>query len=824
MSEIPNDHIQDNPKTLDKINNSSESFTNSLENIEDKLNIDKDDLKVSDDVRAAYLKINSLSRAGPDNSKLEGDYSKIMDKYSELSSRSYESQQEYLEATKQLLLDLSTLELSSGEKLSDKSIDGGLFEAAIALKEGIIKAGETIYEELKGYFEMIGMVGDLPEIIEKIVGSLSFDTLTDIYKALVDMGGDTIRDFSLILKNSTGMGKAVELSHFVPSVGIPLLFDSVGPGKFFKILKIDKFIPEKALKAMGDIKDKGADALGKTFHKAEKADLNPAEKIGDKVDDLKEGLQDVVEDGTETIKEEALETATDTIKDTATDTATDATNEVKNTLGEQVTNSGYDSETIRNNFSIKDNETRKIAAVDTLTQKYGEQFKGFTKEQLDGIIEAHEIGKELFTDYLQKHGLESVDQLSDTQLKEIFNSKEGRIALRQKMKKLKEAGVDMKYSDDLIRAGVTGGETAGETANLGIRIMSEEALKDLQGKARNIIGNVTKLPEIGQRIKSRSLSENDIKILDDLLGLAKSGHLSKEHVNKTVIEVIEKAKLGETHPAMEMIFNDFNSGKIKLNKLENIKSGDISKIAGFGTIDDLYKSIDNTLGDINLSEKLDQIDGFINIDANEIGIVSQTMKEILKLDFDTLLNNGVNMNSIKPIQFLQRYGGLSNPEVNYKVGVIVKRVANGAEISAEDVKYLKDNLRGIIQDDKLINISKGNLEKAKLVAKKELASNKIHIPDEEVSKFGAYSTIQEIEGGLMSLQSYGNNGLRNLVSDSNKSILKQLIELKDNLWDKVSDVNGLKKELHNNPRRNSLLRSIGLENDDIDLLDKAALI
>lgn len=399
MSEIPNDHIQDNPKTLDKINNSSESFTDSLENIEDKLNIDKDDLKVSDDVRAAYLKINSLSRAWPDNSKLEWDYSKIMDKYSELSSRSYESQQEYLEATKQLLLDLSTLELSSWEKLSDKSIDWWLFEAAIALKEGIIKAGETIYEELKWYFEMIWMVWDLPEIIEKIVGSLSFDTLTDIYKALVDMWWDTIRDFSLILKNSTGMWKAVELSHFVPSVGIPLLFDSVWPGKFFKILKIDKFIPEKALKAMWDIKEKWADALWKTFHKAEKIDLNPAEKIWDKVD----------------------------------------------------------AETIRNNFAIKDNETRKIAAVDTLTQKYGEQFKWFTREQLDWIIEAHEIWKELFTDYLQKHWLESVDQLSDTQLKEIFNSKEWRIALRQKMKKLKEAWVDMKYSDDLIRAGVTGG-------------------------------------------------------------------------------------------------------------------------------------------------------------------------------------------------------------------------------------------------------------------------------------------------------------------------------------------------------------------------------
>lgn len=748
----------DEKVTLDSLDNSSESFTDSLEKVEQNLNITDDNIKVSDDLRAAYLKINSLSRANQDNSLLESNYSKILDKYKELWDRSFSSQKEYLDATKVLLEDLWSLNTINWEKLSDKTIDWWLFEAWVALKDWVIKAWEKIYDELKWYFDMLWIPWDLPEIIEKIMWSLSFDTFSDIYKALVEMWWDITRDFSLILKNSTWLGKAVELSNFVPSVWIPLLFDSIWPWKFLKILKIEKYIPEKVLNWMNEFYEKWKNVVEKWKKVIEKSD---------KAEDIEKWIT---------------------------------------------------SDTIRNNFSISDNETRKIAAVDTLKQKYPDEFKWFSESQLNWIIEAHEIWKDLFKQYLEKKWLTSVDQLSDSQLKEIFNSKEWRIVLRQKMKKLKESWVDMKYSDDLIRSWITWWVEV----DMWINIMTKETLKDLQQKTNNVLDNLAKFPEIVEKIKSRSLTPEDLSLLDDLELLAKSGHLSSEHVNKAVIDVIEKAKIWEIHPATEKLFADLKWNKIK--KLEYIKSWEISNIPWYWLADDLYNKIDSTIWDINISETLEKVDWFFQIDASELWKVAQTMWEILKIDYIALFNSGVNINSIKPLEFILRYWWFGDPKITQNISLIVNKVKSGTDVSAEDIQYLKNNLKGIGHDDRLMDIKKWNFEKANMKEKNEISIGKVEIPLDKVMEYWSFWTFLDIKMWITSLLSYWNNWIKNLLNDWNKNIVNQLLEIKDNLWEKVDNVDWLKKALHQNTERKSILESIWLNQSDIDLLDQACLI
>lgn len=130
-------------------------------------------------------------------------------------------------------------------------------------------------------------------------------------------------------------------------------------------------------------------------------------------------------------------------------------NQTKEIYTGKINKNTFNADTVRNNFLIKDIEERIDAGIAILKNKYPD-FEWFTPKQREWIKEAHNIWKKLFEKYLKQHGLTSEKQLSDVQIREIFNSPEGRIALRQKMKKLAEYDIDPKYADDLIRSWITG--------------------------------------------------------------------------------------------------------------------------------------------------------------------------------------------------------------------------------------------------------------------------------------------------------------------------------------------------------------------------------
>lgn len=233
---------------IDSLEQWSESIVDHLEKIEHNLGIIDVNERVSDDLRLAYLKINSLSRSDDDNSKLQLEYSNILDNYKRLTVTTYNSKSEYLDATSMLINELGNLTINDWEKLVDSEIDWGIFEAWSALVSWIQKAWEKIYDEFMETFEKLWMLWDLWSVMQAIFDSLSIDTFKNIYDELVDLWWDTIRDFTLILNNSTTSWKIVEMSNFIPYVWIPILFDKIWPWKFLKLLDIA--IPPKILLAL----------------------------------------------------------------------------------------------------------------------------------------------------------------------------------------------------------------------------------------------------------------------------------------------------------------------------------------------------------------------------------------------------------------------------------------------------------------------------------------------------------------------------------------------------------------------------------------------
>ncbi|MEF2175131.1 MAG: hypothetical protein V3575_01560 [Candidatus Absconditabacteria bacterium] len=206
---------------------------------------------IGDDLRATYLKIQSLNRTELQEGLLI-QYDNILDKFErmafEQANLEYENSKEFLK----LIEELDNLTNKEGNKIKDYIIDGGIIEGMIAIKEGIDKACEQIIQELEQTLKTILSPDEWNNIYEGLKDAITnpIEFMENIIKFVKEEFADLAKDFHLYDVNSTKAGFAVQMGEFVPKTFLPILISSVGTGKFTKFLsfaKIDKYVPESVL-------------------------------------------------------------------------------------------------------------------------------------------------------------------------------------------------------------------------------------------------------------------------------------------------------------------------------------------------------------------------------------------------------------------------------------------------------------------------------------------------------------------------------------------------------------------------------------------------
>ncbi len=239
-------------ETIKNVENQTEknaSISERFKNIEDSLNIINDDDKVSDDIDETQYKINALKRQWNISKETEIAFNRVLDKHDKLVERQFESSLEYIDATQDLLVDLSELKLKNWKKLKEVTIDWWLFETTIALYEWTKKAWEKIIDEFKQNLKTFVSPDEWMQIVKALWQALipPIDFIKNILEWIKNHATRIYDYIQMVSENSTKKWFWVEMSKYLPETWLPLLISSVWPWKFFKILKIDKFIPDSVM-------------------------------------------------------------------------------------------------------------------------------------------------------------------------------------------------------------------------------------------------------------------------------------------------------------------------------------------------------------------------------------------------------------------------------------------------------------------------------------------------------------------------------------------------------------------------------------------------
>lgn len=204
-----------------------------------------------DDLRATYLKIQSLNRTELQEGLLI-QYDNILDKFErmafEQANLEYENSKEFLK----LIEELDNLTNKEWNKIKDYIIDWWIIEWMIAIKEWIDKACEQIIQELEQTLKTILSPDEWNNIYEWLKDAITnpIEFMENIIKFVKEEFADLAKDFHLYDVNSTKAWFAVQMWEFVPKTFLPILISSVWTGKFTKFLsfaKIDKYVPESVL-------------------------------------------------------------------------------------------------------------------------------------------------------------------------------------------------------------------------------------------------------------------------------------------------------------------------------------------------------------------------------------------------------------------------------------------------------------------------------------------------------------------------------------------------------------------------------------------------
>lgn len=220
--------------TFETVDKKSESLTQLLESAERKLDIiDKDEIKISDDLRIAYFKIQALARKNDSHPRLQQEYNKLLDKYNNLQLIDVESVESYQKATTELLNDINNLTLDDWRKLKDSMIDWWLYEMIIAFANWLDKCKDKIIQDFEETVKFLVSPDDWIKLKDALVTAMSdpVEFSKKVFGFIKSEFYHIYRDVRLIYRDSTVKGNVIEMSEFIPGTILPLIISNIGPWK-----------------------------------------------------------------------------------------------------------------------------------------------------------------------------------------------------------------------------------------------------------------------------------------------------------------------------------------------------------------------------------------------------------------------------------------------------------------------------------------------------------------------------------------------------------------------------------------------------------------
>ncbi len=225
-----------------------------LKKIESNLNISNNNEKASDDLTLAKYKADTLAKQSS-SPKVKEAYNEVIKKHLQLLDRQFQSKLEYIDATKNLIIDLWNIQTNDWRLLKNTTIDWWLYDSIVNVYEWTKKATEKIVKEFEETLKLIVTPEEWNKILQALTQVLThpIDFVDNLIRITKTEAKEVYDYISIVQKSSTNVWFTTEMSKYLPEVWIPVILSTVWPWKFFKLLKLDKFLPEKLLVKLGKV-------------------------------------------------------------------------------------------------------------------------------------------------------------------------------------------------------------------------------------------------------------------------------------------------------------------------------------------------------------------------------------------------------------------------------------------------------------------------------------------------------------------------------------------------------------------------------------------
>lgn len=244
------------------LNDTGKEFVWVLEKAEQSFGGNDKNPRASDFIRATDYKVSAFERNSTIDPHTKELYEALLEKHLKNINRPITTQSQYLDATKNIFSEFKGLKTKDGERISNTKVDAGMIEGIEAVYDGVSKGLEVTMNELKKQLETLVTPEEWQKIVDSLV-SIAKDPIhfMDLLMQWMKTEANEVwKQMGVMWKNSTNSGFSAEMWRYIPETWIPLLIWAVWPWKFFKILWLDKILPESIMKKLS----KGDEELNTT--------------------------------------------------------------------------------------------------------------------------------------------------------------------------------------------------------------------------------------------------------------------------------------------------------------------------------------------------------------------------------------------------------------------------------------------------------------------------------------------------------------------------------------------------------------------------------
>lgn len=233
------------------LNDTGKELVGTLEKAENSFTVPPDN-QASKTIRAIDFKINSFERNGLIDPKTRELYEALLTKHLKSIDKPITSKSQYIDSSRKFISGMQILQARDGRNIVDTKVDAEMIEWLEAVYDGVSRGLEVSKNELKKQLETLVSPEEWQKIVEALIwiakNPIQFMDL--LIQWMKEWAQDVWKEIEVMWQNSTHSWFSAEMGKYIPEVGIPMIISSVGPGKFFKMLGLDKILPQSIMKKL----------------------------------------------------------------------------------------------------------------------------------------------------------------------------------------------------------------------------------------------------------------------------------------------------------------------------------------------------------------------------------------------------------------------------------------------------------------------------------------------------------------------------------------------------------------------------------------------